>query len=389
MRVQALIAIALLGIVLALPAAVAALPTKRIHPDYQLLRGDMQRYGDWVALCENNGDCTAVGFPSSDPLPTGSWAAQRYAIRLVLPNMNRVLGGHPEETPSMTLIPVGPEPDDMPALFRLGAAEAWLSGYDGSIAHGRLQLDAAASAEFRAMLDAGVTPIGIGGSRNRIVAVFPSGRFFTDMMDGIELVQSRAVRPTPESARPQHYAFAPVQLTGLLPIRTPPAACPARTPGHDLAAYALPPARARLYAVSCPETATTNIDRVENMAITRPDLTGWEQRSPAMRTWLFQSADPTATSLASSLALPDTQGRTVHAGIVGLGNVSIDFDFGVIRAIDQPEGRDDCGTLRVWGWAGSGWILLRREEMPICAGLSPGDWLIAHRRASTRAGTDE
>lgn len=82
-----------------------------------------------------------------------------------------------------------------------------------------------------------------------------------------------------------------------------------------------------------------------------------------------------AGDLPAALELPDGDRVPFDAGETGFEESVFDFDFGILRARSGPAGREDCGTQRAWGWDGGTWFLLERREMPVCAGLSPLDWI--------------
>ncbi|MCW1401917.1 DUF1176 domain-containing protein [Novosphingobium sp. MW5] len=105
------------------------------------------------------------------------------------------------------------------------------------------------------------------------------------------------------------------------------------------------------------------------------------------RSYWAMGAD--AASNPVPLILPNPGMPGIKAGEEGLPDATFDFDFGTLRSFDHPGGREDCGTLRVWGFTAHGWQLVHSSEMPLCRGLGPPDWIRTYITPSHPEGHDE
>ena len=82
-------------------AGCPALFAKSMHPDYQLLRGELQQYGDWIVGCDNNADFTMIGFPKHIPVEQCNHAIHEMAIQV---SPSAIEGASPD----IEMVPLGP-----------------------------------------------------------------------------------------------------------------------------------------------------------------------------------------------------------------------------------------------------------------------------------------
>jgi hypothetical protein len=277
--------------------------------------GPPQRHGDWVMGCDQAGRCTLVGLPSAE-------AAARLAIRIEV-------DAAPRGAPRVDLIPLGsprgavalgPFPPSAPALRhdlpggRIGLTEAWAAAWIALLFQGRAIEAQPADPDAPA-------------------PALPDPGGFSAAWVALAAARAAALRhpaPPPHRLAPAREAIPPAPLPG--------APC-----AGALRQFALP-GGARLWSLAC------GAGRLH---------------------WFLAPA----RGAPAPLSLPDGGRPALAAGLAGLAGSGFDVDAGILRAEDRPQGREDCGIARAWGWDGAGWALLERREMPVCGGLDRADWI--------------
>jgi hypothetical protein len=329
----------------------SAAPAKSIHPDYLLLRGEVQQYGDWLVGCDNTASCTILGFPRPvQAIDSDAPAAADMAIRISY-------SGPAGTPPLVELLPirqaeeariaVTPRPD----RFKLSAGGRPAGGPFGYSAAALDQPDAGFVLHA---LEQGVKLTGFDPQTGKVAIRFPADHYGA----ALRALQSRRaglLRQLPDGstmAVPQTYTrfpAKPVIVSGFVPILFANSCQNSRT--QDLRAYRFA-GGAMLWSYLCDDR-------------TDPPRSYWQMA-------------PSSMSKAAPLDLPEPRGGRVAAGVDGLAGPVFDFDFGILRSYQFHSGRDDCGIMRAWGYTHHGWQLLERREMPICMGLQPDQWIRTH-----------
>ncbi len=346
-------AILFLAAVFNLPAVQA----KSLHPDSQLLRGEVQRYGDWLVGCDNSAMCTMIGFPDDGPRHAGS---SPMGIEIGL-------SGPAGSDPIVQLLPIaatakGAE-SDLPARpFTLDLeVERGIALSVHGFSRSRLTGEEAAALVER--LASGRPVLGQAAGCERTVAHFPH----KDFARGIRAMLKRRQHLLEQL---EHNVF----VSGELPDGND---MPSPVPLRRIAA--IPALVSGFVPIAtdntCPNSRTQNLKRFTFPGDT--ELWSYEcaEGSAAGKTFLAMSKG--LASRAIPLDLPEPRLGKISAGQDGLNTsgVHFDWDFGVLRQYLFQQGREDCGLFRVWGYTSQGWYLSERREMPICKGLGPADWL--------------
>jgi hypothetical protein len=347
---------------------------KTLHPDHMLMRGEVQRYGDWWVGCSNTADCTMLGFPTALEKREINPAVSDMAIQINLK-------GGMESALAVELVPLGIEEDSKaaatshgPFVLNVEYRVAAISPPHGFSRKALLKMESDAVFDH---LSKGKVLEGRALSNNQTIVRFPLAEFKRayramqrryaqlqkDLTDKAiedlpgELPDGSSM-PVPE--KPRRLAAMPHIVSGFVPIRTDKNCGSHRA--LDMRHYRFPN-DVLLWSYSC-----DNGDYATR--------TYWEMATRSVH-------------LPVPLSLPEPRDLKVHAGTQGLENAIFDFDFGILREYRYQKGHTDCGTFRAWGFTNLGWKLLERREMPVCKGLNPDDWIRTHFESANGAGPDE
>lgn len=340
---------------LALLASWPAAQAKSLHPDDLLLRGKVQLYGEWLAACDNQGDCTLLGIPRPIETIDGDFAVIDMAIRISL-------SGPAGSEPVVELQPFGrerspPGAERASRPFVLNVAGAEQS--HGFSRHALSPLEAAGAIELMAQ---GKPLLGMAKSGGVARVRFPGegfGRAFRAVQErraallALPAMRSEPLRRIP--AKPQIISgYSPILSTNRC----------GKVPTRNMERFTFE-SGAELWIYACADRSTT---RSAHLAMS--GKTGMP---------------------VSPLKLPDLRDGPVDATGKGLfvGDFVFDFDFGILRLYQLDQARSDCGIFRAWGYTGQGWVLLERREMPLCKGLEPDEWIRTHYSPTEGAGPDE
>jgi Protein of unknown function (DUF1176) len=347
---------------------------KTVHPDYRLMRDEVQQYGNWLVGCDNNADCTMIGFPETLALRVSDVAAHDMAIQISLK-------GPAETVPVVELVPFPLDAgrkaaDDKAEPFVLNVEYdvAAISPKHGFSRQELLPMEAVAVVRH---LGDDKRLEGKALSNNKVIVRFPQAEFkraFLAMQNRHAQLQKQmsdeaianlpgelpdgSTMPIP--AKHRRIPATPHIVSGFVPI-LPHSLC-RHSFMLDMHYYRFANG-ALLWSYACEEGSNTS-------------RTYWEMA-------------PQLDTVATPLDLPEPRDRRVQAGVDGLENAIFDWDFGILRAYNYEKGREDCGTFRAWGFTDSGWQLLEQREMPLCKGLSPDQWIRTHYIPTDGAGTDE
>ena len=347
---------------------------KSLHPDFHLLRGEVQQYGDWLVGCDNNTECTMIGFPKPKIMRELDVTTKDMAVQISL-------NGSEDAAPVVELVPFG--------VDIAGKATAYSSGpfvlnveYEVaaiSIPHGfsRQTLSPMEAAAVVKHLRLDKRLEGKALSNNTIVVRFPEAEFnraFTAMHSRhAQLLKIRAERAIDD-------------LPGELPD------------GSTM------PVAGKLKRIAARETIVSGFvpilaeGRCKNDFMANPRqfhfangaiLWSFECTNAAGLTRTLWDMAPSVFALSAPVDLPEPRDGKVRAGIDGLDGVAFDWDFGILRSYQYRDGREDCGTFRAWGFTASGWQLLERREMPLCKGITPDQWIRTHYMSTEGGGPDE
>lgn len=312
--------------------------------------GPTRTFGDWLAACDNGGDCSVYGFGADDSQAT---------LLLALPRGS---------APAVTLI-LQPDPALRPVSIRLQAthrgpavtvrlAAGRAAGRNGGASRGILSAGEVAAllpglrGGGRLLL---VALPGPGGHAQPVGAIRLSGAGAA--LDWIADRQRHPPEPLPVAASapavdiaqpdPRH---VPAVVAGLPAVR----ACRRQDdddPAADTAAWALG-GSVSLWRIAC---GSGNFDRDTLFVLQGPrpgeaapaafgSLAGMMQRPPGM--------------LANAETTPD--GRE-------------------LIATEPSRGLGDCGDVRSYRWDGMRFRLREARLMTACRGLAPEDWPLVYR----------
>lgn len=348
---------------LALGAVAVPAPAKTLHPDFLLLRGEVEQRGEWLLGCDNTAACTMLGFPAPDEAVAGPAGIRPMAISVRF-------AAEAGSDPVVELIPfadtattgAGDRPatpfvlDVVGPLPVLGFSHQQLDSEQGLAVIARLKLDQPV--------------LGRSVADTAIVARFPRDGFapgFHAVIVAREWLLDRAQesRNVPDgSSIPQdgplhRLAAVPQMVSGVVPLVTQNA---------------------------CPGAHATNIQWFRFPG--ENDLWTYECGQGG-RTFLAMSEGPDL--VAAPLVLPEMVPGGIAAGTEGLDTAGmvLDWDFGILRYYQFTPGHGDCGVMHAWGYTALGWHLMERREMPLCMGLEPGDWIRTFHRSLAGGGPDE
>ncbi|TSB02383.1 DUF1176 domain-containing protein [Sphingorhabdus contaminans] len=347
---------------------------KSLHPDFQLMRGGVQQYGDWLVGCDNNAECTMIGFPKRAIMRELDVASKEMAVQISL-------SGSDDAAPVVELVPFG--------VDIAGKATAYSSGrfvlnveYEVaaiSIPHGfsrqaLLPMEAAAVVKH---LQGNKRLTGKALSNNTVIVRFPEAEF------------NRAFT-TMQSRRAQLLKIRADQAIDDLPGELP--------DGSTM------PVAGKLKRIVARETIVSGFvpilaeGRCKNDFMANPRqfhfangaiLWSFECTMAGGLTRTHWDMAPSAVALSAPVDLPEPRDGKVRAGIDGLDGVAFDWDFGILRSYQYLDGREDCGTFRAWGFTASGWQLLERREMPLCKGIASDQWIRTYYLPTEGGGPDE
>jgi hypothetical protein len=348
---------------------------KSLHPDYKLMRGEVQRYGDWLVGCDNDADCTIFGFPPDQRVAVEDGAP-------ILPEMSiRISYSGQEGTPPVVEIFPAGKPAEACARcipksidFRLSAGGKLSEKQYGFTP---TKLDPAEADFVLHAYEKGMTFAGVDPKAGKPAIRFPAMPFRAALramwMRRAELQRKRADE-------------AIDNLPGELPDGStmPVAGKLKRIPAIETMVSGFVPILAE---GRCRNDFMRNARAYHfaNGAI----LWSFECNQDAGPTRTLWDMAPTANTIAAPVDLPEPRDRGVRAGVDGLEGVAFDWDFGILRSYQYLNGREDCGTSRAWGYTQNGWHLLERREMPLCKGLSPDNWIRTHYTPTDGPGPDE
>lgn len=359
---------ALAGLVLAVGAQ-----AKSLHPDYQLMRGEVQQYGDWLVGCDNQAGCTMIGFPPTLATRELDVAANEMAIQISLT-------GPADATPVVELVPFGID-FERKGTAASGGPFVLNVDYDGAASstphefsrQALLQMEA--DAVIKHLTDDRQL-VGKALSNGKAVVRFPEAEF----KRAYNAMQRRRAELLKESADK-----AIDELPGELPdgSSTP-------SPEKHRRLSAMP----HIVSGFAPILANSLCKHsfMQDMHFYRftngTDLWSYacDDGYPAQTYWHMAS---NGRNSSVPLSLPEPRDGKVDAGSQGLENAVFDFDFGILREYKLQNSRQDCGTFRAWGYTDNGWQLVERREMPLCKGLRPNDWIRTHYTPTDGTGPDE
>jgi hypothetical protein len=327
---------------------------KSLHPDYRLLRGQVQQYGEWLAACDNRGDCTLLGIPRPIEISDCDCTVIDMAIRISLT-------GPAGSELVVELQPLGRGRSQPSAV---GASQPFVlnvAGAEQSHGFSRHALSSLEAAGVIELLTQGKPLLGLAKPGGSARARFP-GEGFVRAFRAVQ--ERRAVLlalPVMRSEPLRRIPAKPQIISGYSPI---------------------------LSTNRCGKVPTRNMERFTFES--------------GAELWIYECADRSTTRsahLAMSgktgmpvmpLRLPDLRDGPVDATGKGLfvGDFVFDFDFGILRLYQLDQARSDCGTFRAWGYTRQGWFLLERREMPLCKGLEPDEWIRTHHTLTEGTGPD-
>ncbi len=309
-----------------------------------------QLFGDWLASCDNTGDCTIDGF--GDGFGAGGGPATLIlsrprgapsTIAMVLqPEDGRFASLRlqaPRRGPAVTVRLLASGPGTVRGILSAGEVAALLPALHGD---GRITL-------FRPPAHAGGRPVAFGILRLPGAAA---------ALDWVEQRQHRMPDPLPPIRPPPPAVDGPQPDPRRVPaaVSTLPAlrACSRQEDGSEpsggVAAWQLDPSSA-LWAIPC---GNGNFDR-DTLFV----LAG--TRGPAVPA-IFPVLPQMATHPPGVLvdAEPGPDGRD-------------------IAATAPSRGLGDCGDFRAYRWDGSRFRLVLARLMTACRGLAVEDWPVVYR----------
>jgi hypothetical protein len=333
--------------VLALAVQLPMANAKSLHPDYALMRGEVQIYGDWLVGCSKIPACTMIGIPNDRSRFDPGLPLTGIGVRIVMT-------GPAGTAPTVDLVPLSlPQLNGKPISippFRLGEGQTRAFDY----AFSPLLLE-----EAQWLLDKlqrGDNLFGHNPRTGNAVVRFPSHEFsraFRAMRRHKALLadsDGKTLDDAPGALR--RFTAEPLMVSGYAPFLS---ASKCGGGGmRDVRRYRFPNGE-ELIGETCENGRSF-------WAIAEPGQTG-----------------------TSRLELPEPRDGAVRASEDGLSHAIFDFDFGVLRDYRYQPLHDDCGSMRAWGLTQFGWRLIERREMPVCAGIAPDLWIQTHFLPTERA----
>ncbi len=303
-----------------------------------------QLFGDWLASCDNAGDCTADGFGTGDSPATLILSRPRGAapsVAVILrpedgrPAVLRLQA--PRRGPAVTLRLLPSGPGVLRGALSAGEIAALLPVLHGS---GRIVLSRPPQRP-----GARAAPLGILRLAGAAAA-----------LDWIEQRQRRvpdplpAFRPPPPFDGPQPDPLRLPEAVASLPaVRACARQGDSDGPAGGIAAWQLEPSVA-LWSMSC---GNGNFDRDTLFVLAGPGAA-----APAGFTTLLQMAPHPPGVLVDAEPGPDGRDIAATAPSRGLG---------------------DCGDFRSYRWDGSRYRLVLARLMTVCRGLGIEDWPVVYR----------
>ena len=349
---------------------------KSVHPDYQLLRGEVQQYGDWLVGCDNQAACTLLGFPP--PL-----LAREIDPNIVDMAVQIRLSGAVTDPPVVEILPFSATTARLverstarPYFLNVEYDVSALSPPHGFSRHSLSPMEADAVIRY---LGAGKVLSGKTLQNDAVRVRFPHKQFIR----AYRAMQSRRTQLLQQLAD-QAIDALPGELPdgSTMPI---PAPLKRKVAKPVIVSGFVPIATKN----ACPNSMSINLKLFQFPGDT--DLWSYECAEGAASGKTFFAMSKGPMMLAEPLEFPEPRNGKTAAGRLGLATSSVyfDWDFGILRHYDFDEGREDCGTFRSWGYTENGWQLLERREMPSCQGLDPSQWIRTYFTTTTGYGPDE
>jgi hypothetical protein len=347
---------------------------KSLHPDYKLMRGEVQQYGDWLVGCDNAADCTIIGFPQAvSEVYDDDPATADLAIRISF-------AGEDGSPPVVEMLPIGQQAESCASVNRISCQfKLSISGklMEPRYSFARTTFDQPVAEFLLFALEKGMKLAGVDPQTEKAVIRFPAVQY---------RAAYRAMHRRRDALQKQIADEAIDNLPGELPDGStmPVPAKLKRLPAVETIVSGVVPI---LQAGRCQNAFMDRLHQYHfaNGAI----LWSFEcANAPGSNRTLWDMA-PGANALAGPLDLPEPRDGKVRAGVDGLDGVAFDWDFGILRSYQYLDGREDCGTFRAWGYTSNGWHMIERREMPICNGLMPDQWIRTHYTPTDGVGPDE
>jgi Protein of unknown function (DUF1176) len=356
-----------IGLVIFTCTLAAALPldgnvqAKSLHRDSELLAGKVGQYGDWLAACDNQANCTMIGFPKSVRKTESGFApAALMAMRVDIEALS-----DPELGPSIEIFPVKSSTFSN-AQSRTAAPVNYAIhfGGDSSLNYRVVNREYLTPTEAKAALENLLENERLTGHVlfNYSQHVLFPGAGFREAHRAVlaHQIRLRAALAHNEEidseGRPPNFA-APTRssiVARTADSRRPSISCGQRRKSKVINRYRLH-GGSMLWAIACNEMSLNT------------------------KTYFYNQKDG---PIALPVNLPEPRLGAMWAGRDGLPNAVFDFDFSVLRAYDFQGPNKDCGTFWAWGLTDFDWHLLERREMPVCNGLDPTDWLRTFKNRS-------
>lgn len=351
-----------------------ATQAKSLHPDYLLMRGEVQQYGDWLVGCDNNAACTFIGFPQPvSTVDNDGPATADMAIRISFVGQ--------EGTPPLVEIrPIGQQVEACASVNRTSCR--FKLSASGTLAEPLYSftpntLDQPVADFLLFALEKGMKLAGVDPQTEKAVIRFPADQY---------MAAYRAMHMRRDALQKQIADEATVNLPGELPdgSNMPVLAKLKRIPAVETIVSGFVPI---LEAGRCKNEFMVKLHQFHfsNGAV----LWSFECDKEFGPTRTLWDMAPSANALAAPVVLPEPRDGKVRAGADGLDGVAFDWDFGILRSYQYLDRREDCGAFRAWGYTNNGWHMIERREMPLCKGLMPDQWIRTHYTPTEGAGPDE
>jgi hypothetical protein len=331
-----------------------ALHAKSLHRDSELLAGKVGQYGDWLAACDNQANCTLIGFP--EPLRSADSEFQPAALMAM--RIQIEANTEPELGHSIEIFPMGNSIlSNAQSANRPPPPYAINFGDDSRLNYRNVTRENLTPTEAKPALKSLL-------ENERLMGHVLFNYSQHVLFPGAGFGQAyRAVLARQVSLRASIAQNEKVDSEGRLPL----VIGTTRTGTVDRTAHSRRP------SISCGHGRKS---KITNRYTLHGGSTLWamgcNEISLNTKTFFYYQKE---SPIARPVTLPEPRLGGMRAGRDGLSNAVFDFDFGVLRAYDFQGPNKDCGTFWVWGWTDSDWHLLERREMTVCKGLDPPDWL--------------
>lgn len=307
-------------------------------------------FGDWLAACDNLGDCAAYGFGADDTAAT---------LVLGLPLMGPI---------TATMI-MQPDRSSHPSALRLqpprhaATVTVRLVADDGGTMRGSLS-----PGEVAPLLSA----LRGGG---RMTLLLPRAGARPVMFGGIHLAGAAG-------------ALAWIEQRQHRPPEPPPSPSPSPPPPSPPPFEAATP---NLHSVPAAVATLPTVRACARQDADDPatDIAAW-RLSPTVTLWQLPCGSGNFDR-ASLFVLADTRlGRAAPAGFASLPqvaprapgvlvNAQTGPDGQTITATEPSRGLNDCGDVRSYRWDGVRFSLTLARLMTACRGVAPQDWPVVYR----------